>query len=187
MIKWRRLIRVLHRDIGYVAATLTVIYSISGIAVNHINDWNPNYIVEKNLISIKPIHDSVYTAIEAKQYVVSELNITDSIKSYFRTSPHEIDIFLEGKTFSANLTTGDVIVESIGNRRGFKESNFLHLNKVKNLWTWIADLFAVALIFLAISGFFMIKGKQGFFGRGKWFLLLGTVIPILFLVIYYYV
>lgn len=187
MMKWRRLVRVLHRDIGYVAATLTIIYSISGIAVNHINDWNPNYVVEKDSVLIAPLKDSIYSADEAKLHVVSKLNITDSIKSFFRPSPQEIDIFLERKTISADLRSGIVIVETVGDRHGIKETNFLHLNKVKNLWTWIADIFALALIFLAISGFFMIKGKQGFFGRGKWFLLLGTVIPIIFLVIYYYI
>ncbi len=51
-MKWRRVVRVFHRDIGYVAAALTIIFSISGIAVNHIEDWNPNYVVEKTTINI---------------------------------------------------------------------------------------------------------------------------------------
>lgn len=184
-MKWRRVVRILHRDVGYVAAALTIIYSISGIAVNHINDWNPNYIVEKDSVSISPFTDSVYTADEAKDHVVYELNITDSIKSYFRPSQFQIDIFLEGKTISADLQKGIATIETISSRRVFKESNFLHLNTPKKLWTWIADLFALSLIVLAITGLFMIKGKKGFSGRGKWLFILGILIPVLFLFMYY--
>lgn len=184
-MKWRRVVRILHRDVGYVAAALTIIYSISGIAVNHINDWNPNYIVEKDSVSITVLTDSVYTAEQAKDYIVSEMNITDSIKSYFRPSQFEIDIFLEGQTISADLKNGVATIETISSRSVFKESNFLHLNTPKKLWTWIADIFALSLILLAITGLFMIKGKKGFSGRGKWLFVLGILIPMLFLFLYY--
>ena len=40
-----KLNRVSHRDIGYLIAGLTIIYALSGIALNHKNDWNPNYIL----------------------------------------------------------------------------------------------------------------------------------------------
>ena len=42
--------RVTHRDIGYLIAGLTIIYAISGIALNHKHDWNPNYIIENSRI-----------------------------------------------------------------------------------------------------------------------------------------
>ena len=184
-MKWRRVIRILHRDVGYVAAALTVIFSISGIAVNHINDWNPNYVVETEIINITPMTDSVLTANNVKEHVISQLNITDSVKSYFRTNPNEIDIFLEKRTISANVTTGIVSLEKIRNRKVFKKMNFLHLNTPKKLWTWVSDIFAVSLILLAITGLFMIKGKKGFKGRGKWLFALGMLIPILFLFVYY--
>ena len=112
-MKWRRVIRIFHRDIGYVTVALTIIFSISGIALNHIEDWNPNYVVETTTIYIKPISDSLYSADAAKAHVVAQLNITDSIKSHFRSSPNEIDIFLDGKTISSNLKTGLVSIETI--------------------------------------------------------------------------
>jgi len=184
-MKWRRVVRIIHRDIGYVTVVLTIIFSISGIALNHIEDWNPNYIVEKTTTNIQPISDSVYTADAAREYVVAQLSISDSIKSQFRSSPNEIDLFLEGKTISANLSTGIVSTETIEKRVVFKEMNFLHLNTPKKLWKWISDLFAASLIILAITGLFMIKGKNGFRGRGKWLFVLGMFIPILFLFVYY--
>ena len=47
--KWRRWNNILHRDIGYLAVGLTVVYAISGVAVNHRADWNPSYTFENFL------------------------------------------------------------------------------------------------------------------------------------------
>jgi hypothetical protein len=41
-VHWRKLFRALHRDIGYVAVSLTLAYALSGLAVNHIDDWRPS-------------------------------------------------------------------------------------------------------------------------------------------------
>ena len=43
--KWRKWFRIIHRDFGYLFFGMTIIYAVSGIAINHINDWNPNYVV----------------------------------------------------------------------------------------------------------------------------------------------
>ncbi|HQL31599.1 MAG TPA: hypothetical protein PLM67_15390, partial [Thermoanaerobaculales bacterium] len=43
-VRLRRLVIATHRDVGYFIAGLTVIYAVSGIAVNHIDDWNPSYV-----------------------------------------------------------------------------------------------------------------------------------------------
>ena len=34
----------MHRDLGYLAVGLTVVYALSGLAVNHIADWDPNFV-----------------------------------------------------------------------------------------------------------------------------------------------
>jgi len=184
-MKWRRTIRVIHRDTGYIVAVLTIIYAVSGIAVNHIDDWNPNYIVEKDTVTITPLKDTLLTKDESVSYVLSQMGILDSVKSSFRPAPEMVDIFFVGKTISANISRGEVEIETISDRHIFKESNFLHLNTPKKLWTWIADIFAAALIFLAITGVFMNKGKHGIKGRGKWFISVGILIPLIFLIFYY--
>jgi len=57
--------------------------------------------------------------------------------------------------------------------------NRLHYNRVKG-WSPIADFFAGSLILLAITGLFIVKGKKGLAGSGKWYLLIGLLIPILY-------
>ena len=54
-MNWRRLNNVLHRDIGYLAVGLSVVYGVSGVAVNHVRDWNPSYRVQKTMLTIAPI------------------------------------------------------------------------------------------------------------------------------------
>ena len=60
--------------------------------------------------------------------------------------------------------------------------NRFHYNRVKG-WIPMADIFAGSLIFLAISGLFMVKGKHGIAKRGKWYLLIGILIPILYILL----
>jgi len=63
--------------------------------------------------------------------------------------------------------------------------NYLHYNPVK-WWTWFSDLYAGALIALSITGIFLVRGKRGITGRGAWLTILGIIIPIVYLFIYYY-
>jgi len=51
-VKLRRLIIATHRDIGYFFAGLTALYAISGVAVNHIDDWNPNYVIRREVVKV---------------------------------------------------------------------------------------------------------------------------------------
>ena len=184
-MKIRKLIRILHRDVGYVAFGLTIIYSISGIVVNHVSDWNPNYVITKDTLIVSSNIDSTLTSEQLIENLTKSFSLQDSIKSFFRSSPNSIDIFFDKKTLSANLKNRIATLETVQSRIIIRETNFLHLNNPKKLWTWIADIFALALIFLAGTGIFMIKGKKGFSGRGKWFITIGILIPIVFLFVYF--
>ncbi len=184
-MKIRKFLRITHRDIGYFFVALTVIYSVSGIAVNHTRDWNPNYVVERKEVKLDIPSDSNLTTEALVEFVTKQLNIEAKYLSEFKSSPAEIDLFYELTTVRLNLETGNAVVEATKNRPVLRSFNFLHLNVPKEIWTWIADIFALSLIFLAFSGMFMIKGKKGFSGRGKWFVGLGLLLPIVFLLIYF--
>lgn len=185
-MKLRKWVKILHRDVGYLATGLTVIYAISGIAVNHIDEWNPNYVIERTLIQVDPYPDSTYSTDQLVKYVLSEVNETGEFKNYFRPDPNSINIFVDGNTLNVDLKNWEVEQEKVESRSIIRETNFLHLNNPKKVWTYVADLFAVALAFLAITGLFMIKGKNGIKGRGWWITTIGLLIPIVFLLIYYY-
>ena len=174
----RKWLRIIHRDVGYLMAGLTIIYSISGIAVNHVQDWNPNVTVETSMHTIGDAE-----GLSAEE-VLERLGQPLEHKSTFRPNPDTLKIFAENTTYTVDIPSGKVHRERTATRPGIYESNFLHLNHAKKWWTWIADIFAVALIFLAISGLFLIKGKKGLPGRGKWFAGAGVAIPLFFLWLY---
>lgn len=156
-------------------AALTLIYAISGIAVNHTADWNPNYKQQKEAISMEPVQGA--TTPEMKQSVMKQLSLTDEPKSVFRPDPETIQLFYPGRTYTIDIPTGQGIVERVQPRRVLFEFNQLHLNAPKRAWTWFADVYAAALILVAVTGLFVLKGKNGITGRGAWFTILGAAIP----------
>lgn len=179
-----KLNRVLHRDIGYLTAGFTIIFAVSGIAVNHIQDWNPNYSITKTEKTIPPIE--LQSQEEMVRHVLQYVPLSEPVKSSFRPSPDELRIFFNGSTLYYNNRTGSVIEERIVERALLFDMNYLHLNHAKKIWTWVSDLFAVFLIFLSISGLFILKGKQGIKGRGAVLTMIGFAIPVLFLLLYRY-
>ena len=58
--RWRAWLRSFHRDFGYLAIGFTVIYAVSGIAQNHIEDWGDvSYRSYEQTIAIAPIPDAL--------------------------------------------------------------------------------------------------------------------------------
>jgi hypothetical protein len=185
-MKWRRKLRILHRDIGYAVAALVIAYSISGLAVNHIDDWNPNYSIDKRRIRVGPLPDDSLDAMEA--HVVTALGLSAAdVRGRVMDTDSDFRLFLpEGSDIRVDIHTGEGIMTVVDTRALVYEVNVLHLNNIKGIWTWVADLFAVALLFLAVSGLFMLRGKQGITGRGKWFLAAGLLVPVGFILYMYY-
>jgi uncharacterized protein len=182
---WRRWFRAFHRDIGYVAVALVLAYSLSGLAVNHMEDWNPNYRLDERAIAIGPLSG---TLSEMEAQVIDRLAIDRGlVRGHFQESDRNLRVFLdEGQEASVDIMTGKGTLKTLSKRAVFFEVNALHLNNLKGIWTFVADAFAVALIILAITGMTMMKGARGFWGRGKYFVGAGLAIPIAFVVYLYW-
>jgi uncharacterized protein len=177
-MRWRHLFRVLHRDIGYVAVALILAYACSGVAVNHIDHWNPNYQYDTRSVDIGPLPTGSLAEMEA--YVVTRLQLDRaSVRGHFQSSQHELRVYLdEGQEATLDIRTGRGTLKALSQRVGFFEVNALHLNNLKGVWTYVADLFAIALAVLALTGMTMMKGDRGLFGRGKYFVGGGLLIPV---------
>lgn len=184
-MKWRRWNNILHRDLGYLCFGLTIIYAISGVAVNHIADWNPNYTMERieSRLDLSVLQGRSGQALA--KAVLEHLGERGKLKNSFQPEPDIFKIFAEGNTISVNLSSGLVLQEKAQTRPVLHQMNFLHLNHPKKLWTWFADLYAVALGCLAITGLFVLRGKKGITGRGAWLTSLGIALPVLFLLLYF--
>jgi hypothetical protein len=125
-------IRAIHRDAGYFAVGLTLVYALSGLAVNHIADWDPSFTQLNRTHQLKaPL------ASEAEgcgKQVLAALGIKETPREVYAAGDDAVDI--------------------------------------------VADTYAIMLLYLAMSGLFMIPGRKGLLGRGAVIAALGAAVPI---------
>ena len=76
-------------------------------------------------------------------------------------------------------------IELVQRRAILHSVNWLHYNP-NTFWKWFSDIFAVALMLLAISGMFILKGKTGLKWRGAILISLGIIVPVVFLILFYF-
>jgi uncharacterized protein len=183
-VPWRRWNNVLHRDIGYLCVGLTLVYVVSGVAVNHIGDWNPSYAVERREVPVGLPADLAAGADGSVRTTLVRLGLEPRYRTTFRTDSATLRVFVADGIVDLHLRTGRATVEVVRRRPVFQAVNFLHLNHPKKLWTWVADLYAAALGALAVTGLFMLKGRTGITGRGAWLTASGVAVPLVFLWLY---
>ena len=180
-LNFRPWLRALHRDVGYFAVGLTVVYAISGLAVNHLKDWDPNFKqVSRTHQLALPLPSEDATAAKS---ALQALGVQEAPREIYRASDTQLDIVFDQRTFHVDTTNGVVHEEGQAARPLLRLANWLHLNRGKKAWTYIADSYAVFLLFLALSGLFMIPGRKGLLGRGALVALLGAAVPIAYVVL----
>jgi len=113
--------------------------------------------------------------------MLARLGLAPEYRTTFRPDTATLRIFLEDGTADVDLATGRATVEIVRERSLLGAANALHLNIPKRLWTWMADLYAVALGLLAVTGLFVLKGRKGITGRGAWLTAIGVLVPLVFL------
>lgn len=172
--RWRAWLRAVHRDVGYLAVGLTIIYAVSGLAINHIEDWDPNFKTYEKSYTIEPI-DPALDDDAAVAVALERLKVQGTPRSTYRAGD-EVHLDFDSKRF---VVIGDQVTEQgRSSRFFFRVANWLHYNRGKKAWTYVADVYAVLLLYLACSGLFMLKGKLGLRWRGALLVGLGAAVPI---------
>jgi uncharacterized protein len=178
--KIRRFNIATHRDLGYFFSSLIIVYCLSGIALNHIDDWNPDFIIHKETVAIKGDYKGkklTKTDIEKFGKLVGE----GSYKIYDSPTSDQVKIYYDNASLHLNFSTGKGEYERVSRRPIFYHSNVIHRNSVRG-WKWASDVFAFMLIAINITGLFILKGKHGLGGRGKWLIAAGALPPIIALI-----
>jgi len=184
-MKWRKLNSILHRDISYFFTGVILIYAISGLAINHLRDWNPNYSVETKTIdfSFPKNYKLITDGLIKRELTRVELDV--KYKRYYFPREGQMKIFIKDGTIKVDLKTGKGFMERLTRRPLLAEMNYLHYNP--NIWwTIYSDIFAVALIIIVITGLIVLKGKRGFKRYGIWLVLGGLLVPVVILILFYY-
>lgn len=174
----RRLLRILHRDAGHFVVGLTFVYALSGLAVNHIGDWDPNFVELHRELSLE------LPAEEAQLIpAVSEALGYDTPDDVYELGEGRWELIYGESTVTADAAGGRVVEEGREPRFFLRALNWLHLNRGKAAWTLIADGYAILLLFLALSGVMMLPLRRGLIGRPGLLLFFGAALPVIFVVV----
>ncbi len=176
-IPWRRWNRAVHRDVGYLAAGLTVVYAISGLAINHMADWNPSYRLVRETREVAPLPKELPED-ELARLLLERLRIHEPPRATFQPDEDSLEVYMKAGKYSADLPTGKVVFEAVQPRPVLHAFNRLHINAPKQAWTYLADLYALGLLALGITGLFILRGPNGITGRGAWLTALGCAVPL---------
>jgi hypothetical protein len=204
--RWRATLIWLHRDVGFFCLGLTVVYAVSGIAVNHRGDWDYNHRIEERVFDVGPpeallAERGLLIASElpsepgevARQHqgalvdaLLARLQRETPPRKVFWRGPNRLSLFFaEGERDIVDYLPQQGRAEwTVKTPRPIiRPFNILHLNELRQSWTWMADTYAVLLLFLAVSGMLMVKGKKGLLGRGGLLAAAGIAIPVIVLLL----
>ena len=173
---WRKWFHVLHRDIGYLFFGATVVYAASGLALDHRNDWNPSYSISRREITV-PVTDreKSFTRQDATN-LLAQAGIEDVYQKHYSPVEGQVKVFFEGGSVLLQRDSGRAVVETIKRRPLLYTFNRLHYNP-GHWWRWFADSYCVALLVLAVSGLFLLRGHHGITRRGGVLVAIGILVP----------
>lgn len=180
-MRLRRAIVAVHRDLGYLVAGLTLVYAVSGIAVNHVHHWNPSFTVRTVRHEVGPMPDGPPELVA--RVALERIGEGSPPTAVVPLADGVVRAFFEGRTVTVFVADGVVTEERTARRPLLHALNYLHLNHGKGFWTWWADAYAVALGVLAVTGIFIVPGRKGLGGRGRWLLLVGIAVPAVYLLL----
>jgi len=186
ILKLKKINRFLHKYLGYFFLGLIIIYSLSGIAFNHADDWNPNYKTSEINLSISPLKNKEEISKQELEKIFSDLNIKEQVdkNKIFYPAENSIQILLNNnEKLMINTLENKAMYQTI-KKKIIYPLNFLHLNKIKGFWTFYADIFAFGLIVIAITGMFLENRKKGILGKGGLVMLAGILLPLIMMFIY---
>lgn len=180
----RKWFRIIHRDLSFLFTGIIIVYAVSGIALNHKRTFNADYKITQSEWQMPGDFPQV-TKVE-KEQVLEFLKLVGEEEAYMKhyySGEQQLKVFLKGgSSLVVNMNDGKAVYESVKKRPVLSWFSRLHYNPAR-WWTWFSDIFAVSLLVIAMTGLFMNKGRNGILGRGGIELIIGILIPMIFLFI----
>lgn len=158
--------RALHRDLGYFAAGLTVIYALSGI----VQIYRDTDLLQRDTRIERKLPPDLGPSELGQSLHLRDLKVTrtqgDSL--YFRDGVYD-------------RSTGNVAYSS--KDFVFPLNRFVSLHKAssKSPVHWLTVAYGALLFFLALSSFWMFRGGTSLFRRGMYLAAAGIVAAVLLL------
>ena len=147
-----KIMRALHRDIGFLMIGLMVIYGLSGVQLNFRG---------LNLFTYTTKTETTLAPNLSMNEVASELRMRDTRGA---TKEGDIITFINGSTY--NSSTGELMSVRSEVIWPIDKFNALHKSGGSGISKVITTISAILLCFLAISSFWMYNSKNKNFKRG---------------------
>lgn len=179
--KVRRFNVATHRDLGYFFSSLIIVYCLSGLALNHVDDWNADFILTKDTVRFERAYERASVTPEVIQQFTNKVG-EEHYKVFDFPTNNQVKIYYKESSLHVYFTQQYAVYEKVAKRPVFYQTNVLHRNSLKG-WKWAADVFAILLIVITVSGLFVLKGKHGINGRGKWLIASGFIPPLVAIII----
>lgn len=159
-----RITRIIHRDLGYFVVGIALVYALSGIVLIY---RDTDFLKSENQIE----------KVISKDLKIDELGKALRIKDIKVTQTEGNIIYFEKGHYDAS--TGKVIYTSKELPKIISKMTDFHKSSTKNWVHWISLMFAIILLFMSVSSFFMFKKENKLFKRGLIISLAGFVFIIL--------
>ncbi len=182
-MKIRKLLRSLHRDLGYFIVGMTIVYALSGIFLNHRHDFNPDYKICITDFKVDIQKKTDYTNDEVKN-IIKSVNKDAIYKKHYVTNQGVVKVFISNGDVVFNPETNEGRMQFLQKRPLIFGMNKLHKAAIGRTWKWVSDIMAAILLFVAVSGLFLLKGKYGLRRWGWWITIAGIVVPLVFALLF---
>lgn len=174
--------RTLHRDLAYFFFGLILAFSISGITLNHRENFNSReYTVTVEPLVIELPADKSKINEDFFRNMATTISPESKFEA-FRQRGEEVRIYLDDAFVTIDLSTGEGQIDHVKPIPVLKQMAILHQTTNK-WWIWFSDIFGIAMLIIAITGMYISKGKYGFKRRGWILATLGLIFPFIFLFI----
>jgi hypothetical protein len=171
-----------HRDLGFACAALVLAYALSGLALNHVDDWDPDFVLDRRTLVV-PAEVAALPVGAALYRRLDQLAGQPPHRVADQPTPTQVKLYYERGSLQVRLDARSALLERLERRPLFFQTNVLHRNSLRG-WRWVADALALALIALVLTGVVIPAGRRGLRGRGGWLLVAGLVPPVLAVVLY---
>lgn len=167
-ISIHRWVRILHRDIGFFIIGLTIIYGISGIVLTYRDTGF--------LKSARQMEKTVSPDLRAAQ-----LGRALHVKNLEILGEDEKEIRFSSGAY--NKETG--VAAYVGDELPLllRKFNSLHFVSSNDFRHWFTALYAILLVFLAVSSFWMYKPGTKYFKRGIVTAIIGGAVALVLAVL----
>ena len=182
-MKIRKLLRIFHRDLGYFIVGMTIVYVVSGILLNHRHDFNPDYQIYTEDFSFDA-NSKDATDEDVLKAIINDLPHDLKYKKHYLSNEGLVKVFVESGEITINPESGKGVMRYLQRRPVFFEMNKLHKATLGTTWKWVSDAMAFILLFVTVTGLFLLKGKRGFIRWGLWWMIAGFIVPLAFAMIF---